>query len=100
MNQLAPAWQKIFPIFSGFNLTFSYMWCMFYKIREGLKPGKVKRSATQREQNSAKMPQSLYFSTEMIRQSCCDERPMLVQTSLKRAGIISAVDVCFTTKTI
>lgn len=100
MNRFALALGKIFPIFSGFDLTFSYIWCMFYKIRKDLKSGKVTRSTTQREQSLAKMAQNLYFHTEMRRKGCCDERSKLLQTSLKRAGAISAVDVCFAIKII
>jgi hypothetical protein len=100
INRFAFSLIKIFPIFSGFDLTFIYMWCMFYKIREGLKSGKVIRSATQREQSLAKMAQNLYFHTGMRRQSCCDERHMLLQTSLKRAGAISVVDAYFAIKMI
>lgn len=100
MNRFVLTLEKILPIFCGFDLTFSYIWCIFYKIREGLEPGKVTRSTTQRELSLAKMAQNLYFHTGMRRQGCCDERPMLLQTSLKRAGAISAVDVCFAIKII
>jgi len=100
MNRFALALGKIFPIFSGFDLTFSYIWCIFYKIREGLKSGKVRSPIIQREQSLVKMAQNLYFHTEMRRQGCCDERSKLLQTSLKRAGAISAVDVCFAIKII
>jgi hypothetical protein len=97
INRIASSLLKIFPIFSGFDLTFGYIWCIFYKIREGLKPGKVIHSVTQREQSLAKMAKNPYFHTRIRGQGYCDERPMLLQTSLKRAG---AVDACFAIKMI
>ena len=104
------ALRKIFPIFSGFDLTFSYIWCIFYKIREGLRPGKVKRSTTQREQSLEKMAhttpnlfnlrvaekaRSSDFHTETRSQSIYDERSKPFRTSLEGVGATSAIGNCF-----
>jgi hypothetical protein len=97
MNRIAFSLLKNFPIFSGFDLTFGYIWCIFYKIREGLKSGKVIYSVTQREQSLAKMAKDPSFHARIRGQGYCNERSMLLQTSLKRAG---AVDACFATKMI
>jgi hypothetical protein len=107
--------KKIFPIFSGFDLTFNYIWCIFYKTREGLKPGKVKRSITHREQSPAekgKNPPNLgflwemqqvdtsHFYTEMRGQRWLGERLEPHRTSLEGEEVITDNDLYSTIRII